>query len=97
MHVRFAEVDENFIKTEVEHGFYTSETELVRDAVRRLREDKQRGNPFYAAVMKGVADIEAGRTTPLTPELMEELKQDGYNRARQGQPSSQRGTTPDHG
>ena len=40
MHVRFADVDENFIKTEVQSGFYTNETELVRDAVRRMREGR---------------------------------------------------------
>ena len=28
MHVRFADVDENFIKTEVHSGFYTNETGL---------------------------------------------------------------------
>ena len=31
MHVSFANVDENFIKTEVQSGFYTNETERVRD------------------------------------------------------------------
>ncbi len=38
MHISFAYVDEEFIKTTVEDGYYTSEEELVRDAVRRLRE-----------------------------------------------------------
>ncbi len=35
MHVRFSEVDEHYIKSKVESGFYTSENEVVRDVVRR--------------------------------------------------------------
>jgi antitoxin ParD1/3/4 len=61
MHVRFADADERFIQEEVSRGFYVNETELVRDAVRRLREQRQKISPFQAAVMRGVEDIQAGR------------------------------------
>jgi antitoxin ParD1/3/4 len=86
MHIRFAEVDENFIRREVEQGFYVNETELVRDAVRRLRETKQRSNRFQEAVRQGVMDIETGRTRPLTPQLMDQLVQDGVEMADRQQP-----------
>ena len=66
MHVRFADVDENFIKAEVHNGFYVNETELIRDAVRRLREDKERAKRFQEAVSKGVQAIEQGETVELT-------------------------------
>jgi antitoxin ParD1/3/4 len=81
MHVRFAEVDENFIEEAVRSGFYANATELVRDAVRRLREQNVVSSPFYQAVMEGVRDIENGRTRPLTPALMRELKEQGYQDA----------------
>ena len=94
MHVRFAEIDGNFIKQEVEGGYYTNETELVRDAVRRLREEKERSSRFHHAVMKGVADIDAGRTTPLTRELMDELKQEGFAKARDNAPYNSQDAIP---
>ncbi len=96
MHIRFAEVDENFIKTEVQNGFYANETELVRDAVRRLREEKERTNRIHSAVMQGAKDIAEGRTTPLTPELMKELVQSGIERAKSGEPYHSRDAIPNH-
>ncbi len=37
---------------------------------------------IYEAVMKGDADIRAGRTTRLTPELMQQLLQEGFEQAK---------------
>jgi antitoxin ParD1/3/4 len=86
MHIRFSTVDELFIKNEVESGFYINATDVIRDAVRKMREERTRNTDFQRAVLKGVSDIEAGRTTPLTPEVMETLKQEGFAKARAGQP-----------
>jgi len=38
MNIVFPAMDESYIKAKVEDGFYSNATELVRDAVRRLRE-----------------------------------------------------------
>jgi antitoxin ParD1/3/4 len=86
MHVRFANVDENFIKTEVLNGFYTNETELVRDAVRRMREEKERAKRFQEAVVRGIQAVERGETVALTPDLLQEIKQDAICKARNGEP-----------
>lgn len=86
MHVRFADVDDNFIKAEVHSGFYTNETELVRDAVRRMREEKERTRRFQEAVAKGVQAVERGETVALTPELLHEIKRDAIRKAKNGEP-----------
>lgn len=87
MHVRFADVDEKFIKTEVQGGFYTNETELVRDAVRRMRKGKERARRFQEAIAKGIQAVERGETVALTPDLLQEIKQDAIrNKARNGEP-----------
>jgi antitoxin ParD1/3/4 len=83
MHVRFAEVDESFIEEAVRSGFYANATELVRDAVRRLREQNAASSPFYQAVVEGMRDIDHGRTKPLTPALMRSLKKKGYQDAHE--------------
>src|SRR5665647_686203 len=88
MHVRFADVDENFIKTEVLNGFYTNETELVRDAVRRMREEKERAKRFQEAVVRGIQAVERGETVALTPDLLQEIKQGAICKARNGEPYS---------
>ena len=54
MHIRFAEIDEGFIKSQVESGFYTNETEVVRDAVRRLREEQQARHSRIPNSIRGV-------------------------------------------
>ena len=86
MHVRLSEVDENYIKGKVESGFYTSENEVVRDAVRRMREEEERIARFQAAVRIGDEQIERGDTAPYSKELMEHISQRAVQRAKQGKP-----------
>ena len=86
MHVRLSEVDENYIKGKVESGFYTSENEVVRDAVRRMREEEERIARFQAAVRIGDEQIERGDTVPYSKELMEHISRRAVQRAKQGKP-----------
>ena len=94
MHVRFPDVDENFIKGKVNGGFYTSENEAVRDAVRRMRQEEERIQRFQAAVALGDADLAAGRMEPLTPELMKSIRQRAIDKARTGTASYHPDVTP---
>jgi putative addiction module CopG family antidote len=77
MHIRFSEIDANFIKEAIEQGFYLSETELVRDAVRRMRESTQaqNNNRFKQAVDAGVKSLENGDTVTFIVDTMKEVKQ----------------------
>ena len=84
MHVRFSEVDEHYIKGKVESGVYTSENEVVRDAVRRMREEDERIARFQAAVRIGDEQIERGETMPYSKELMEQIEQRAVQWAKQG-------------
>ena len=86
MHVRFAEADANFMKAAVEQGFYTSETELVRDAVRRLREQQLNASPLFQAVIQGRKSIDEGRTTPYSAELMKNIRQRAIDSANSEKP-----------
>ena len=71
MHIRFAEADKAFMTHQVEQGLFTSETELVRAAVRDMRE--RRANRFYQAIQAGADDVRRGRTMPLTDALKAEI------------------------
>ncbi len=85
MHIRFAGIDEKFIKNQVHDGYYTNETELVRDAVRRMREEDEKKRQFHDAVMLGDEAIERGDTQPLTSELMENIKKRAIKKAKKGE------------
>ena len=85
MNINFPSVDENYIKAKVAEGFYSNAAELVRDAVRRLREqDDSRSARLMAALEIGERAISEGRTVPYTPELLDRIEQDARQHAAEG-------------
>ncbi len=80
MNINFPSVDERYIKGKVEDGFYSNATEVVRDAVRRMRErDESPHARLMAALEAGEQAIREGRTAPYTPDFLDECEK----RARQ--------------
>jgi antitoxin ParD1/3/4 len=84
MNINFAPVDEAFIKRKVDEGYYTNATELIRDAIRRLREADTQPDPFVEAVMKGQRQIEEGKVLPFTPELHAQIIENAKKKAKTG-------------
>ena len=95
MHIRFADADEAFIKSTVEQGLYTSETELVRDAVRRMREEHEQHEHFKAAVMQSMKEIELDQSVTYSAELMDSIKQTAMDKAKVGKPYHSHGAIPE--
>ena len=60
---------EQFVREEVRRGAYASSSEyvrsLVRDSFLKHRERQERLKSLDAALARGVADADAGRTMPL--------------------------------
>lgn len=48
----------------VEAGRYNSKSEVLREGVRLVQEREARLTALDAAIMRGVADVEAGRVKP---------------------------------
>ncbi len=66
MNVVFPPVDESYIKAKIDDGFYSNATELVRDAVRRLREqDDGKYARLMAALEVGEQAIREGTYSAL--------------------------------
>lgn len=78
MHINLSEEMESFIKAQVSSGFYGSATEVIRDAVRRLKADTERANAFRRAVAAGDAELERGESSEYTPELMEGIAEQAH-------------------
>ncbi|MFL9935416.1 type II toxin-antitoxin system ParD family antitoxin [Paraburkholderia sp. RL18-103-BIB-C] len=85
MNINFAPVDEQFIKQNVENGVYSNANELVRDAVRRLREADERRAELFAALQMGEDDIAAGRTRTYTRGFVQSLHERVLSRAAAGE------------
>ena len=72
---------EAWIDSRVASGLYRSSSEVVREALRVLREREElkelRRQGLRAAIAKGVADLDADESEPLDAELMAELKAQG--------------------
>ena len=85
MNIIFPPVDESYIKAKVHDGFYSNATELVRDAVRRLREfDDNKYARLMTALDEGDRAIKEGRTESYTPQLLEQIEQDARQAAAEG-------------
>lgn len=87
MHIRFAEADERFIKSQVSEGFYTNETELVRDAVRRMREaNEAKLHTLRGLIGEAEADLAAGRfkTYQTAEALVADIVEEGQKRLKAG-------------
>jgi antitoxin ParD1/3/4 len=85
MNIIFSEVDESYIRHKVESGYYSNATEMVRDAVRRLREQDEQFVRLLVALELGERDIAEERTKSYTPQLLEDIKQRALTKARNGE------------
>ena len=84
MNIRFPDVDEHYIKNKVEAGFYMNETELVRDAVRHMREEDERKHQFLSAIKAGQDQVGSGQHRELTPDVLNELRQHATRKIQEG-------------
>lgn len=82
MNIQFPPVDDGFIKGMVASGYYSNATEVVRDAVRQLREKQARTNDrFRTAVQKGLEDT---AFYEYTPTFFEECEARAHQYAAEG-------------
>jgi len=88
MNINFPPVDDTYIKSKVQGGYYSNATEMVRDAVRRMREQDSHHGRLLAALEIGERDIAAGRTVPFTPELVQQVEQEARTHAANNQPAN---------
>lgn len=81
MNINFPPVDDSYIKAKVEGGYYSNATEMVRDAIRRMREQDDRHARLLTALETGERDIAAGRTVPYSSDLLNKIEQEARTHA----------------
>jgi antitoxin ParD1/3/4 len=55
---------ETFVQAQLASGRYNNASEVVRDALRLMEERERRLAALDAALVRGIADADAGRVTP---------------------------------
>ncbi len=63
---------ESFVTTLVQSGRYNSKSEVLREGIRLVQDRETRLQALDAAIARGIADADAGRTTP-AEEVFERL------------------------
>lgn len=84
MNVTLSPKHEAMIRRKVESGQFDDPSDVVADAL-TLMEQRDRFERLKAAIALGDESYQRGETIPLTPELMEEIKEDARRMARNGE------------
>ena len=67
------EVLEQYVTDLIGSGFYESREDVLRDGLRFMHSRDTRLADLHASIMRGIADADAGRVTPMD-EVFDELR-----------------------
>ncbi|WP_374090139.1 type II toxin-antitoxin system ParD family antitoxin [Methylomicrobium lacus] len=84
MHINLSAEMEQYLQSKVGTGFYSNASEVVRDAIRRMREEDEKLTALRAAVQVGDDQLERGEGIPYTPERLETITAKAFANSRQG-------------
>ncbi len=87
MRIELSPADAGYISQLVKNGYFANEEEAVTATIANAREQYEaKVERLNAALQKGIDDIEAGRTVPYTPELLDELFAEAIAEEERGEP-----------
>lgn len=84
MHINLSPEMENYLQSKVNTGYYSNASEVVRDAIRRMRDEDERLAALRAAVAVGDDQLARGEGVAYTPERLEQITQKALANARKG-------------
>jgi antitoxin ParD1/3/4 len=82
MHVNLSSEIEQYLQSKVESGFYGNASEVVRDAIRRMRQEDEKLMALQAAVRVGDEQLERGEGVRYTLGLVERMTQKALTDAK---------------
>jgi len=84
MHINLSTEMEQYLQSKVGTGFYSNASEVVRDAIRRMREEDEKLAALRAAVQVGDDQLERGEGAPYTPDRLETITAKAFSNSRHG-------------
>jgi antitoxin ParD1/3/4 len=70
-----------FVAEQIEEGGYNNQSEVVREGLRLLQSRQAKLRYLRDAVGAAVANVDAGRTQPLTSAVLRDIAERGRNAA----------------
>lgn len=93
MHLNLSSEMEQYLQAKVSTGFYGNVSEVVRDAIRRMRDEDEKLTALRAAVRVGDEQLALGQGRDFTQERLEQITEPVRANSRQGKKVS-RDVTP---
>jgi antitoxin ParD1/3/4 len=84
MHINLSQEMEQYLQGKVSTGFYSNASEVVRDAIRRMREEDTKLSALKAAVRVGDEQIDRGEGIRYSQERLETITAKAFTHASQG-------------
>lgn len=84
MHLNLSTEMEQYLQAKVGTGFYGNVSEVVRDAIRRMRDEDEKLTALRAAVRAGDEQLALGQGRDFTLESLEQITEQARANSRQG-------------
>jgi antitoxin ParD1/3/4 len=84
MHINLSSEMEQYLQSKVGTGFYSNASEVVRDAIRRMREEDEKLAALRSAVRVGDDQIDRGEGIPYTPDRLAAITAKALENANKG-------------
>ena len=84
MHLNLSSEMERYLQSKVTSGDYGNASEVVRDAIRRMREEERKLEALRAAVKVSKDQIAAGDYDLYTPALLQKISKNAAAAAKKG-------------
>jgi antitoxin ParD1/3/4 len=84
MHINLSSEMEEYLQNKVGTGFYSNASEVVRDAIRKMREEDERLAALRAAVQMGDKQIDSGEGVAYTSDRLASITAKALANAGEG-------------
>lgn len=84
MHINLSPEIEQYLQAKVSTGYYSNASEVVRDAIRRMRDEDEKLATLRFAVAVGDEQLERGEGAAYTQELLKQITEEAFANARNG-------------
>ncbi len=88
MHLKLGNEFEEFIQGQVASGMYGNATEVIRDALRHMKESQEEKHLESVRMLLAVGEdqIANGKTVPYTDDMLDRLTKEAVRNSKKGKP-----------
>lgn len=84
MHINLSPEVEKYLQSKVDTGFYSNASEVIRDAIRRMREEDEKLEKLLAAVKLGDEQLDRGEGIAYTKDRLSHITAKAFDNAVNG-------------